>query len=124
MVTKWIQQNFESLDYSYGEVALEHNNQSYEVFISPYSLGCDVVAELVSVTTAQELETKDFRGKLLLLSGDICAEQLMPKNFTFFNPDEHQKDHSHFRKQQTGWHHHRHRQESGTCWCVIPFSID
>ena len=82
---------FESLDYSYGEVTLEHHNRSFEVFISPYSLGYDALAELVCVSTIQELETKDFRDKLLLLSGDICAEQLMPKNFTFYNPDEHQK---------------------------------
>ena len=82
---------FESLDYFCRQVALKYDDRSFEVFISPYSLGCDALAELVCISTIQELETKDFRGKLLLLSGDICAEQLMPKNFTFYNPDEHQK---------------------------------
>jgi len=30
-------------------------------------------------------------GWVLLLRGEIAKEQLMPKNFTFYNPDEHKR---------------------------------
>jgi aminopeptidase YwaD len=33
----------------------------------------------------------DAEGKLLLVSGDLAEEQLMPKNFIFYNPEEHQE---------------------------------
>ena len=38
-----------------------------------------------------ELESADVRDKILLLRGEIAREQLMPKNFPFYNPDEHQR---------------------------------
>lgn len=82
---------FECLDYIRGESRLAHEDITFEVFISPYSLACDVQAELVAVTTVDELESTHCQGKILLLSGAICAEQLMPKNFVFYNPEHHQK---------------------------------
>jgi aminopeptidase YwaD len=36
-----------------------------------------------------ELESIQTEDKILLLHGDIAKEQLMPKNFTFYNPDQH-----------------------------------
>jgi aminopeptidase YwaD len=54
-------------------------------------LGCDVLAELVAVSSAVELEHMDCQGKILLMHGDICAEQLMPKKFVFYNPEHHQQ---------------------------------
>jgi aminopeptidase YwaD len=38
-----------------------------------------------------ELESIQAKGKILLLKGDIAKEQLMPKNFTFYNPDHHKR---------------------------------
>jgi aminopeptidase YwaD len=48
-------------------------------------------AALAIVTTVEELETVDGKGKILLLCGEIAKEQLMPKNFPFYNPEEHQR---------------------------------
>jgi aminopeptidase YwaD len=31
------------------------------------------------------------RGKILLMKDTLCAEQLMPKNFIFYNPEHHKK---------------------------------
>lgn len=80
---------FPCLDYAGRHASLEAGGESFEVFISPYSLGCDVTAELVAVSSVEELEECDAHGKILLMLGDICAEQLMPKNFVFYNPDHH-----------------------------------
>ena len=50
-----------------------------------------VEAELICVSSVVELEQAQITGKLLLLHGEIAKEQLMPKNFVFYNPEEHQR---------------------------------
>jgi len=82
---------FTCLDFESGEVALVCRENSFEICISPYSLGCDVTAELVTVSTIEELEKCYCTGKILLMKGKICAEQLMPKNFVFYNPRHHKR---------------------------------
>jgi len=82
---------FTCCDFESGEVSLVRNGSSFEVYISPYSLGCNVTAELVTVSTIGELEKCYCTGKILLMKGEICAEQLMPKNFVFYNPEHHKR---------------------------------
>jgi aminopeptidase YwaD len=81
---------FEALDHSNNGAVLRSDKESFEVYTSPYSIGCDAEAELVAVSTLGELETVDCAGKILLMVGAICSEQLMPKNFAFYNPEHHQ----------------------------------
>ena len=82
---------FPCLDYVCRGAALTHHEEAFEVHASPYSLGCDVQAELVAVSTLEELESTDCAGRILLLRGAICSEQLMPKGFVFYNPEHHQR---------------------------------
>ena len=82
---------FECLDHVCGGASLTHEEEAYEVYASPYTLGCDVLAELITVSTIEELESTNCEGKILLMRGAICSEQLMPKNFVFYNPEHHQK---------------------------------
>jgi len=82
---------FECLDHVKGRSSLVHGGEAFEVHISPYSLGCDAEATLVVVSTVAELEAADFEGQILLMRGPLCAEQLMPKNFVFYNPERHQQ---------------------------------
>jgi len=82
---------FTCLDFKSGEVSLVGNENSFEACISPYSLGCDVTAELMTVSTILELEKCHCTGKILLMKGEICSEQLMPKNFVFYNPESHKR---------------------------------
>ena len=82
---------FECLDYVRGESTLAQDGHAFEVYVSPYSLGCDVTAEMVAVSTVEQLENTSCEGKILLLLGEICSEQLMPKNFVFYNPESHQR---------------------------------
>ena len=82
---------FECQDYICSGSSLMFGESTFEVYASPYSLGCDVLAELITVKSMEELESTEFAGKILLLNGAICAEQLMPKNFVFYNPEHHQK---------------------------------
>lgn len=82
---------FSCLDYERGKISLACNNQPYEVCVSQFSPGCDVTAKLVTVSTVEELESCHCKGEILLMRGSICAEQLMPKNFVFYNPDHHKR---------------------------------
>ncbi len=80
---------FACLDYEEGSAALKSGKDSFEVFISPYSNGCHVTSSLVTVEAVAELEKIECKGKILLMKDQICSEQLMPKNFVFYNPDQH-----------------------------------
>ncbi len=80
---------FDCIDWTSGGASLESTNASFEVFTSPYALDCRVKAALAVATTLSELELVETTDKILLLRGEIAREQLMPKTFTFYNPDEH-----------------------------------
>lgn len=82
---------FDCIDWECGEVNLIAGNEQYKAFVSPYSLPCDVKEELVVVSTLGELKTADVSGKILLITDELTKEQIMPKNFTFYNPDEHKE---------------------------------
>jgi aminopeptidase YwaD len=82
---------FDCLGWESGDHHLIAAGVNYDFQISDYSLGCEVKAPLSVVSTRVELEAVEARGKALLVIGELAAEQLMPKNFNFFNPEHHQK---------------------------------
>ncbi len=82
---------FDAVDWEDKGATLTCGNEVFRVLVSPYSLAFDGAGELVPASSAGELETLDAKGKILLLHGEIAREQLMPKNFVFYNPEEHQR---------------------------------
>lgn len=82
---------FDAIDWIDGGASLTADDKSFEVFVSPYAPGCSVTGELVCATTPDELEKIETRDKILFLKGDIAREQMMPKNFIFYNLDEHRR---------------------------------
>ncbi len=82
---------FDCLDWTQGGARLVAGGQAFEVLVSPFSIGCRVQAPLVAASTLTELEDVQAVDKVLLLHGDLAREQLMPKNFPFYNPDEHKE---------------------------------
>ncbi len=79
------------MDWKTSGATLTCNGQSFEIFSSPYSLGCSVTGELVPVENLEQLKQTELSGKIVLLYGKIASEQIMPKNFVFYNPDEHRQ---------------------------------
>jgi len=79
------------VDWEDGGATLQAENINFKVSVSPYSLGCNVKEELNSISKIEDLERADISGKIILLYGEIAKEQLMPKNFVFYNPEEHQR---------------------------------
>lgn len=83
--------SFSCIDWRSGPVRLECAGQAFAVQVSPYAPACEVRAPLLAAGTVEELAALDSRGKMLLLHGELTREQLMPKNFVFYNPAEHQR---------------------------------
>lgn len=82
---------FDAIDWHDGGAQLECDGESFEVFTGPYSLSFKGTAPLVAASEIAGLERAEIEGKIILLHGEIAREQLMPKNFVFYNPEEHQK---------------------------------
>ncbi len=82
---------FDCLDWSQDGADLTADGASFESLASPYSLGCRVRAPLVVASTVEALEGIAISHAVVLLRGSITREQLMPKNFPFYNPDSHQR---------------------------------
>ena len=81
---------FDCLDWTQAGALLVASGEPFEVLISPYSLGCQAAGQLVVASTLEELEAAQAAGQILLLRGSLASEQLMPKNFSFYNPEHHQ----------------------------------
>lgn len=79
------------MDWSNSGASLQVGDRPFPARPSPYSLGCSAQAPLVLASSLAELQALDAAGKILALHGDLAKEQLMPKNFVFYNPDEHQQ---------------------------------
>ena len=78
------------IDWQTDGASLSCNGQAFEVFSSHYSLGCSVTGELAAIDKVEQLETTNIQDKIVLLHGGIAAQQIAPKNFPFWNPEEHQ----------------------------------
>jgi aminopeptidase YwaD len=82
---------FDAIDWEDNGALLKSDQGNFELLVSPYSLPFSGEAELVSASTIEELEKTNAKNRILFLHGDIAREQLMPKNFVFYNPEEHQR---------------------------------
>jgi len=80
---------FDCIDWQGEGADLTAGGRHFTAFPSPYSRGCRVRAPLVVASTDEQLAAADINGKVLLLRGEAAKEQLMPKNFAFYNPDRH-----------------------------------
>ncbi len=85
---------FDCIDWSCGDVVLKAGGITFQALVSPYSPGCDLELRSVDASSVEELEQKDITGKILLILGDLAKEQLMPKNFVFYNPEKHKRIYS------------------------------
>ena len=82
---------FEAIDWVENGATLKSDEENFNVLVSPYSLGFRGEGELIPASTIEELSKINAKNKIIFLFGEIAREQLMPKNFVFYNPEEHQK---------------------------------
>ncbi|MDD4118039.1 MAG: M28 family peptidase [Kiritimatiellae bacterium] len=88
------------MNWSSDGALLQAGGRTFPARSSPYSRGCSVRAPLVFASSLAELDPLDAGGKILVLHGEIAQEQLMPKNFVFYNPDEHRQIIARLEQQQ------------------------
>jgi len=79
------------IDWQTEGAFLSVNGENFNILSSPYSNGFYGNGDLVAISTINELEKHNIESKIVLLHKEIAKEQLMPKNFVFYNPDEHQR---------------------------------
>ncbi|WP_424358280.1 M28 family metallopeptidase [Methanocella sp. MCL-LM] len=91
---------FECLDFESGASSLKCGGKSYDLYPGPYSPGYSGSEKLVAVSTLEELKKARCKGKILLLKGELCVEQLMPKDYPFYYPDHHRALHKLLEKKQ------------------------
>jgi aminopeptidase YwaD len=72
-------------------LAVDDDSATFELLPSPYTRGGQAQGPLVVISTVNELAAAELDGKVALLRGELAKEQLMPKNFVFYNPDHHQQ---------------------------------
>ena len=60
---------FKCVDWEDKGASLRVGGEDYQVFSSPYSLGCQVKGPLVTASTVEELETVEADDKILLPAG-------------------------------------------------------
>lgn len=84
-------QSFSCIDWNEKGVELLLNDKKIRAEASYYSPGCQVEEKYVKISTIADLEKSNLENKIAVLFGELTAEQLMPKSFTFYNPEHHQK---------------------------------
>lgn len=78
------------MDWESSGTTLTCNGEIFEAESSHYSNGFKGKGSLVAVSTVSQLESTEIKNKIVLLNGEIASQQLAPKNFPFWNPEEHQ----------------------------------
>ncbi len=82
---------FDCMDWSGDSASIQINGTTFAARPSPCAPGCEARGTLEQASTVEELERIQGRGSVLLLHGDLVKEQLMPRNFVFYNPEEHRR---------------------------------
>jgi aminopeptidase YwaD len=81
----------EVIDWQEEGATVACQGRKFAVFPSPYSLGCSVTGELTAVSSMEQLSATDISDKIVLLHGEIAAQQIAPKKFPFWNPEKHRQ---------------------------------
>ena len=79
------------MDWEDHGATLKMDGQEIPVKSADYSNPANAVGDLVIVDTLESLQTANLKGRICVLTDELTVEVLMPKNFTFYNPESHQQ---------------------------------
>jgi len=82
---------FDCMDWTGNGARLTISDKMLEIQPNTFTSGCQTRGELCPIRSVDELKTKTIKDKILILMDEIAVEQLMPKNFIFYNPDRHKE---------------------------------
>ncbi|GAP12265.1 predicted aminopeptidases [Bellilinea caldifistulae] len=81
---------FECVDWEEEGCSLCAGGLAFEAKASPYGRGGKWIAPLICVGSPDELESVSLTGKIVLLHGELTRQQWTPKNFPFYQHEQHQ----------------------------------
>lgn len=81
--------DFDCYRWEKGESFIGFRGNRLNLFPGPFSKSFVGEAEIVRISTLEELRNFNITGKIALLDGMLTREPLMPKDFPFYYPDEH-----------------------------------
>ncbi|MFW6265126.1 MAG: M28 family peptidase, partial [Bacillota bacterium] len=84
-------QRFSCIDWKEEGVELYCNGEQLNAKASYYTNPCQLEAEYLALNSIEGLESSELEGRIAVLYGELTVEQLMPKSFSFYNPEHHQK---------------------------------
>ncbi|WP_406661142.1 M28 family metallopeptidase [Methanolobus sp. ZRKC3] len=70
---------------------LEIEDEKFKIEPCPFSRPYEGEGEIVVIEEPDALKEGNLKGKILLLKGNIAKEPLMPKDFPFYYPKEHER---------------------------------
>lgn len=82
---------FECKIWDKGKSFIISGNESYEIFASPFSRQYRGYGEIEVIHSIEELNRIDINDKIVFLQDNISKEQLQPKDFPFYYPEEHKR---------------------------------
>ena len=83
--------DFEALDCDAGPATLTIGERPFEVIAGPYTTPVEATAPLLAIDTIDALAAADLAGAIVLLHGEIAADQLFPKSFDFVEAPDHRR---------------------------------
>lgn len=83
-------QELDCVDWQDYGASLSIEGTHCPVQTADYALPCNVKAPYVCIDTFESLQAASLNGQILVIYGELCKETLMPKNFPWYNPEEHQ----------------------------------
>lgn len=82
---------FSCVDWEFGSAHVVAGDAAFPLHVGPYSPPFSGPARLAAISTLDELEAHGTHGDILLLHGEIAAEQLTPRNYPFYQMPGHQR---------------------------------
>ena len=83
--------DFEALDCDTGPAQLLVDGRDLPIHPGPYSVAADVSGPLAVIESLDTLSSARIENAVVLLRGEIAADQLFPKSFTFLDVPEHRR---------------------------------
>lgn len=80
---------FDVPEWVAGDASVTVGDKTFSLYAGPFSPACAVEGELVPITSADELTTRELAGTVLLLSGEIASVQFTPRGYPFYQNETH-----------------------------------
>jgi len=80
---------FDCVDWTHIEAHLSVRGAKWSLHVGPYSPPYSGEAPLVGIATVEAVEALESPGAILLLHGQIAAEQVTPRSYPFYQMDAH-----------------------------------